>query len=76
MPVERQSTTQAARGARVQHGAGDAHCGFCLQSYAYELEVFCLHCDRPMCPICVVKRTFRGQRICPECASDTGNEEE
>jgi hypothetical protein len=75
MSVERRSTTRTARAARTDGGIGDEHCGFCLQSYAYELEVFCIHCDRPMCPVCVVTRTFQGERICPECASDTGSEE-
>ena len=50
--------------------AGDEHCGFCLQRYAYELEVFCALCDRPMCPLCVVHEHVEAQRFCPDCATE------
>ncbi|MCB9730623.1 MAG: hypothetical protein H6746_19285 [Deltaproteobacteria bacterium] len=29
-------------------------CPHCLQTYVYELEVRCVDCDGPACPLCVV----------------------
>lgn len=41
-------------------------CPFCHQGYAYELEVRCVDCDRPMCPLCAV-RLRRRRLTCPQC---------
>jgi hypothetical protein len=54
---------------------GHEHCGYCLQSYVYALEVFCTRCDRPICPLCVVRRGFQVARVCPECAREKAEEE-
>lgn len=29
-------------------------CEHCGQTYAYELERYCIECDAPICPLCVV----------------------
>lgn len=55
---------------------GDAHCRFCLQSHADELEVFCAACDRPMCLLCVVRERFGGELLCPECAAENARTDE
>jgi len=54
---------------------GHEHCGFCLQSYVYQLEVFCARCDRVVCPLCVVRRGFAAERVCPECVRERADEE-
>lgn len=80
MPLEPRSNARRAddqRSATVhRRRTDDGHCGFCLQSYAYEFEVFCAHCDRPMCVVCVVTQGFRGERLCPECANGNPSEED
>lgn len=54
---------------------GSESCPFCLQSYAYELEVRCHRCDRPTCPQCVVtERLTVTTRLCPECLEEEGGE--
>lgn len=42
-------------------------CSFCLGLYAYELQVRCADCDRPMCPVCAVSVRRREVRICFDC---------
>lgn len=47
---------------------GDTTCVFCLQSYAVQVEYYCLDCDRGFCPLCTV--TVERDTvcwICPEC---------
>lgn len=44
---------------------GEEECPSCEASYAYEVEVRCLDCDAPMCPICVVWSARQAR--CPEC---------
>jgi hypothetical protein len=55
---------------------GSERCPFCLQSYAYEVEVRCADCDRPSCPHCAVveRHTAVVRRCpdCPECAEEEG----
>lgn len=50
--------------------SGPERCGFCLQGYLLELEVFCAACDRPVCPLCVARGRVRAERLCPECAQE------
>ena len=44
----------------------EAECPYCGHLYAYEVEVRCIDCDGPACPICAVfvheRRTF-----CRDC---------
>lgn len=55
-----------AEAARWWLGNGEEECAHCDHSYAYEAEVRCVHCDAPMCPMCVVRM---GRRVfCPGCA--------
>jgi hypothetical protein len=47
---------------------GEERCDFCLQTYAYEVEVRCVDCDQPSCPHCAVLiRERRTVHHCPEC---------
>lgn len=48
---------------------GDQQCSFCLQPYAYPMEVRCTDCDRPACPLCAERSVARTGRLCPECTS-------
>ncbi|MDX1661065.1 MAG: hypothetical protein R3326_04675 [Gemmatimonadota bacterium] len=52
----------------------DEPCPFCLQSYALELEVRCVACDRPSCPICAVRVRRSREAFCPACPPDAGSE--
>lgn len=42
-------------------------CPHCLQTYVYELEVRCLDCDEPMCPLCVAWVRGRAEARCARC---------
>ena len=44
---------------------GDEECPHCEQSYAVEMEVRCVDCDAPICPLCVVRVEIRS--YCPSC---------
>ena len=46
---------------------GEERCEFCLERYVYEMEVRCVDCDRPSCPVCAVTVTARRERYCPDC---------
>jgi hypothetical protein len=46
----------------------DAHCEFCSQGYAYGAQYHCIHCDRPICPLCIVVRGKKHRHYCPQCA--------
>lgn len=53
-------------------GGPDAEvCPFCHQSYAYEIEVRCIECDGPLCPVCAVsERLTVTTHLCPECTEE------
>jgi hypothetical protein len=42
-------------------------CSFCFGVYAYELEVRCVDCDRPMCPVCAVSVRRTEVHVCLDC---------
>ena len=49
---------------------GDETCPSCERRYAYEIEVRCIDCDGPMCPVCaawVERRSY-----CKGCAPRSG----
>lgn len=46
---------------------GEEECPRCMASYAYEVEVRCVECDGPMCPVCAVWSRERLEVFCPEC---------
>ncbi|MDX1622861.1 MAG: hypothetical protein R3199_02650 [Gemmatimonadota bacterium] len=48
----------------------DEPCPFCLQRYVLELEVRCVACDQPVCPVCVVRIRENRELLCPECPPD------
>lgn len=53
---------------------GSERCPFCLQSYAYEVEIRCADCDSPSCPCCaVIERRTAVYHRCSDCV---GAEEE
>lgn len=52
--------------------AGHEACGFCRQSYHYEMEIRCVDCDRPVCPVCVVRVRESREWHCPECRAGEG----
>ncbi|MBW3533931.1 MAG: hypothetical protein KY453_01730 [Gemmatimonadetes bacterium] len=58
---------QPARDDHPWWTGGEERCAFCLGRYVHEMEIRCLHCDRPMCPLCVVTVSARRERLCPEC---------
>ena len=51
----------------LQIELADHPCGSCLQTYDLALEVWCVACDRPVCPVCIVVVHGTGERFCPEC---------
>ena len=44
-------------------------CDFCAHRFAIEVAYFCADCDRPVCPLCVMRVVSRGELLCPECAA-------
>jgi hypothetical protein len=48
---------------------GSELCPHCEQRYALEMEVRCVDCDAPACPLCVVHVRARRVRVCPPCDS-------
>lgn len=59
-----------AAGWWLESGAGE--CPFCEVSLHEEVYVHCIHCDRPVCPICYVERTEVREISCPDCADQGG----
>ena len=50
---------------------GSEICLFCEQRYAYEMEVRCVDCDSPACPVCAVtERITAVVHRCPGCCHD------
>lgn len=47
---------------------GNEQCGWCLQSYALEVEYRCDYCDEPVCPDCVVEISVKKLVLCGPCA--------
>lgn len=52
----------------VEHGI-EACCG-CGQRCAYELQVRCVACDGPLCPVCLVRLTRTREASCSDCARE------
>ena len=50
--------------------AGAESCSFCESPLHYEAMVFCVDCDRPVCPACLVERDRSA--LCPECHDERG----
>ncbi len=49
---------------------GEERCPFCLGTYVYEVEVRCVECDRPACPLCAVRVRGGAGFLCPDCAGE------
>jgi hypothetical protein len=43
---------------------GSERCPRCLQLYLYEVEVRCVSCDGPLCPLCSVELSLTVQQAC------------
>jgi hypothetical protein len=55
----------------VEHA--NERCPACLQVYAYEVQVRCVDCDGPLCPLCAVEvRLELLQHRCPDCCHPGG----
>jgi hypothetical protein len=48
---------------------GTERCSFCTGSYAWEVGVYCVDCDGPMCPLCLVVVYGSDGPRCPECSA-------
>ncbi len=67
-PTHADAMAEPAREDRPWWLRGEERCDFCLERYAYEMEVRCVGCDRPVCPVCAVRVQVRRETFCPECA--------
>ncbi len=53
---------------------GRQECTFCGGRYAYQMEIRCVDCDRPICPVCAVwVYTESRSHYCPECSPAGGS---
>ncbi|MCD6007978.1 MULTISPECIES: hypothetical protein [Halomonadaceae] len=50
--------------------AGDEECPFCLRRYHVEAGYYCMHCDQPICPFCVVELRESRETVCPDCREE------
>lgn len=50
--------------------SGSETCDFCLRTFHYEAGYHCLHCDRPVCPVCVEVVKTTHSIVCPECRKE------
>lgn len=59
------------RSAAAEHAwwsePGPATCDFCMVRFHLEAGYHCSDCDRPICPICVLRVRERRTVICPQC---------
>lgn len=46
---------------------GSETCEFCLHTYHYEAGYYCVDCDRPICPACIVEVRVSRTVVCPAC---------
>ncbi len=46
---------------------GSAQCAFCAVAYHEESEVYCVLCDRAICPACALQMAGTLEVICPDC---------
>jgi hypothetical protein len=51
-------------------GAEAEACPCCFGFYAYEIEVRCADCDKPMCPLCAVSGRRIEVHVCVECGAE------
>lgn len=49
---------------------GAQTCDFCQRTLHYEAVYYCVHCDRPICPLCVVKVRESQDIVCSECHAE------
>lgn len=46
---------------------GTESCPFCEASYAFEAGYYCVDCDQPVCPICIIEAHASREIYCPQC---------
>ncbi|HKK53723.1 MAG TPA: hypothetical protein VKA74_19165 [Myxococcota bacterium] len=49
---------------------GPEVCGFCDRAYHIEAGAFCVDCDRPACPLCIVEVRESRCLVCPDCREE------
>lgn len=47
--------------------AEEEDCGYCHQAYARSVEYYCVHCEEPVCPSCVIVIRETREFVCPHC---------
>lgn len=52
---------------------GAETCQFCERPFHYEAGYHCVHCDRPICPSCVLEVHETRETVCPECIGAAGH---
>ncbi|SDL63995.1 hypothetical protein SAMN05661010_02200 [Modicisalibacter muralis] len=46
---------------------GAQACDFCQRTFHYEAIYHCVHCDRPICPFCMMEIRESREVTCSEC---------
>jgi hypothetical protein len=76
MRVKRQ-TGRPLRAIAVDRGwwqaTGGETCSVCAARFDLEVEVRCVACDAPLCPVCAVVVSGAAERVCAGC-TETGEE--
>ena len=62
-----QDATSATAGRAPWWLGGHEDCPHCDQHYAVEMQVHCVDCDAPICPLCVVR--VEAHTRCPDCGA-------
>jgi len=54
----------------------ETQCEHCFQHYSHNIGYYCIQCDRPVCPLCIVVVDPTQDVHCPQCQSATLEAEE
>ena len=52
---------------------GTETCPFCEAGYPFGAGYYCIDCDRPICPVCVVEIHASRKVYCPQCLPSGGH---
>lgn len=55
---------------------GGEYCPFCEGAMHAEALAYCIGCDRPVCHVCVVDSIDSNDLLCPECATQSNENED
>ncbi|WP_136064174.1 hypothetical protein [Modicisalibacter radicis] len=50
--------------------AGDEECPACLRRFHVEAGYYCVRCDQPICPLCVVELRASREIVCSDCLEE------